>query len=118
MLKLEHNACTGASFNRYYNDFDTAPSAAYQTANVATKISYGGNDTPYTFDVCGNMLTEGSSRHFEYDAGDVLRAFYIDSGAGTEPSVFTHYLYDAGEQLRICSPIIKNLILRSESSQL
>lgn len=83
---------------RYFDNYDNNPirrNGSSRSKNTASMINSGGSTTNYTFDDCGNILTEGSSRHFEWSYGDVLRAYRTQSGT-SEPTVFTHYLYDAG----------------------
>lgn len=50
----------------------------------------------YAYDACGNLVREDSSRRFEWDHADRMRAFAIEDGGGT--SVYVQYLYDAGGQ--------------------
>jgi RHS repeat-associated protein len=90
MLDLYHNAGTGNTFHRYFNDWNNVGSAAFGLSNLATEINYGGTTVNYTFDDNGNMLTEGGSRSFEWDYGDRMRGF----SEGT--SVQAAYLYDGG----------------------
>jgi RHS repeat-associated protein len=104
MLDLYHNAGAGNTFHRYFNDFDTAPTAAFQTSNLATKIKYGGTTVNYSFDANGNMITEGTGRAFEWDYGDRMRGF----GEGTTTAA---YLYDAGGNR------VKKVVRKSSSLQ-
>jgi RHS repeat-associated protein len=95
ILKLNHDAGVANTFNRWFNDYDTAPTAAYQTSNFATKVKYGSTTITNSFDANGNMIGEGSSRHFEWDYADQMRVYRTQT-SGVEPTVFAHYLYDAG----------------------
>ena len=49
------------------------------------------------FDVNGNLIQETTSRQFEWDHSDRLKSFRTQAGQ-SEPSVYAHYLYDAGGQ--------------------
>ena len=51
----------------------------------------------YTYDANGNLTSETTSRHFEWDHSDRMRAYRTQT-AGAEPSVHAHYLYDAAGQ--------------------
>jgi RHS repeat-associated protein len=53
----------------------------------------------YTYDLNGNMRSEGTSRHFEWNHSDEMKAFRTHT-LGAEPSVHAHYLhlYDAAGQ--------------------
>jgi RHS repeat-associated protein len=48
----------------------------------------------YSHDYTGNLTSETSSRHFEWDHSNQMRAFRIRAG-NAEPAVHAHYLYDA-----------------------
>jgi RHS repeat-associated protein len=56
------------------------------------QVGYG-----YTFDANGNMLSETTSRHFEWNHSDQMKTFRTQT-AGAEPSVYARYLYDAAGQ--------------------
>ena len=60
------------------------------------------------FDVNGNLIRENSSRHFEWDHSDQMRVFRTQT-AGAEPTVYAHYLYDAGGQR------VKKLVRKGEN---
>ena len=64
------------------------------TDNTLDDISVSGSPTPFTYDANGNLLTSGSSRFYDWNPKDQLSFFKIQAG-GT-PSVYAHYLYDAG----------------------
>jgi RHS repeat-associated protein len=95
MLKVNHNAGAGNTFNRWFNDYDTVLTAAYLNSNLASKVKYGSTTITNSFDGNGNMVGEGSSRHFEWDYADQMRVYRTQT-SGAEPTVFAHYLYDAG----------------------
>ena len=62
--------------------------------NRLKQIKEGGNAYKYLYDVNGNMMKESSSRHFEWDHSDQMRAFRTRT-AGSEPSLHAQYLYDS-----------------------
>ncbi|MCB9236146.1 MAG: RHS repeat-associated core domain-containing protein [Bacteroidia bacterium] len=95
ILRLQHIPNVGSTWNRYFNDYDTAPSSAYTSDNLASKVKYAGTVYNYTYDANGNLIQEGSNRLYEWDHADQLRAFYNQAGT-SEPSVYAQYLYDAG----------------------
>jgi RHS repeat-associated protein len=64
--------------------------------NKLNSIDVGSNTFSFSYDDCGNQIQENSERHFEWDYADRMRLFYNQTSSGTEPSVYTHYLYDAG----------------------
>lgn len=66
------------------------------------RLTHVGEDQPSTiqthfYDPNGNLLHETSSRHLEWDHSDRLTSFRVQAG-GSEPSAYTHYLYDAAGQ--------------------
>ncbi len=93
MLHLHHQA-SGNTFHRYLNDYSNN-AAAFELSNLATEISYGGTTVSYAFDACGNQVSEGTSRHMGWDYGDRMRTYATQVGT-SEPTVYAHYLYDAG----------------------
>jgi len=48
----------------------------------------------YSYDDAGNLKQEGSSRYFEWDHSNFMRAYYVKLG-DSEPSKYVHYLYDS-----------------------
>ncbi|HKI08449.1 MAG TPA: hypothetical protein VKA09_08645 [Nitrososphaeraceae archaeon] len=52
----------------------------------------------YAYDKSGNLIEEGSLRHFEWYHGDHVRAFYTRSGDTGASNDYTHYLYDSTGQ--------------------
>ncbi len=59
-----------------------------------------GSTFAHTFDANGNLLTEGTSRHFHWSHSDRLLAFRIQAGAGPA-SIEAVYAYDAtGSRVR------------------
>jgi RHS repeat-associated protein len=85
MLRLEHHNGSGG-FTRVFT---------VETDNNRLRLMEIG-ETPYayTFDANGNMRSEATSRHFEWNHSDQMKAFRRQT-AGAEPSVHAHYLYDA-----------------------
>jgi hypothetical protein len=68
-------------------------------ANHATHV---GDDDPavpstHVFDACGNLVRETTSRHFQWDHRDRLRAFRTQAAA-SEPSIHVQYFYDTSGQ--------------------
>lgn len=51
----------------------------------------------YDYDDNGNLISETTSRHFEWDHSDQLRVFRNQT-VGAEPTRHAHYLYDANGQ--------------------
>ena len=66
------------------------------------RLTHVGDDSPviaqtHFYDVNGNLKRETTSRHFEWDHSDRMRAYRTQT-EGAEPSVHAHYLYDVGGQ--------------------
>jgi RHS repeat-associated protein len=90
MLDLYHDGTIANRFHRVFKGYDAGSNPnPYSTSNLATEIAYGGTTVNYGFDACGNMVSEGSSRSFEWDYGDRMRGF-------SEGTTTAAYLYDAG----------------------
>ncbi len=91
MLRLKHRNKNGG-FTREF----TVGTAN----NRLRRMEIGDADYDYTFDASGNMSSETTSRHFEWNHSDQMKAFRTQTG-GAEPSVHAHYLYDAaGERVK------------------
>jgi RHS repeat-associated protein len=75
--------------------------------NQLTHVCDNSPAAPQThfFDANGNLTSETTSRHFEWDHSDRMRVFRTQTD-NTEPSLYAQYLYDAGGQR------IKKLIRR------
>src|SRR5262245_8663115 len=87
LLRLEH---TGrGAFTRV---FDADPAS-----NRLQHLQVGQHGYDYTFDANGNVTSETTSRHFDWNHADQLTAFRTQTD-GAEPSVHAHYLYDAAGQ--------------------
>lgn len=68
--------------------------------NKLEEVEIGLNSYNFTYDVCGNQLTENITRQFEWDAGNRLILFKNQTGS-SEPSVIAQYLYDsAGNRVK------------------
>ncbi|SHF57127.1 RHS repeat-associated core domain-containing protein [Fodinibius roseus] len=69
--------------------------------NRLSTLRIGNSDSErrydYSYDACGNLIRENSERHFEWDHSNRMKAFRTQPG-DAEPSVYVHYLYDAGGQ--------------------
>ncbi|MDP3928695.1 MAG: RHS repeat-associated core domain-containing protein, partial [Bacteroidota bacterium] len=97
IAELAHTA--NNSSNNFTREFN-------YSNNLLDSIAVGGNTYNFNYDTCGNMTRENSERFFECfahrsrakegDYADRLRLYYNQSGGSTEPSVITHYMYDAG----------------------
>ena len=85
--ELQHVA-SGGNFTRTFNYEDPA-------TNKLSSIDIGANNYSFGYDICGNMQSEDTNRHFVYDYADRLKAFYLQAST-EEPSQYTQYFYDAG----------------------
>lgn len=89
MLRLEHRNDPAGGFVRQFT---------METANNRLReLNVSNSAYSYTFDANGNMRSEATSRHFEWNHSDQMKAFRTQT-AGAEPSVHAHYLYDAAGQ--------------------
>jgi RHS repeat-associated protein len=84
-VRLEHRNDTGG-FRRTF--------AVEPGSNRVHRVDTGDLEIDYTFDANGNMRSETTSRHFEWDHLDQLKTFRTQTD-GAEPSVHAHYLYGA-----------------------
>jgi len=92
LLQLQHQNVTGTAFNRVYN-LETVN-------NRMTSMQIGQTAFAYTFDVNGNMLSETTARHFDWNYADQMKVFRTQTD-GAEPSVYAQYLYDlAGRRVK------------------
>ena len=88
LLRLEHRN----GFGGFTREFTV------ETANNRLRrMQIGVNGYDYAFDANGNMRSETTSRHFEWNHSDQMKAFRTQT-EGAEPSVHAHYLYDAAGQ--------------------
>ncbi len=88
MLRLEHRNEPGG----FTRDFTVETASNRLRELKVSNSTYG-----YTFDANGNMRSEATSRNFEWNHSDQMKAFRTQT-AGAEPSVHAHYLYDAAGQ--------------------
>ena len=63
-------------------------------SNRLERMTVGNTPYGYTFDANGNLTGETTSRHFQWNHVNRLRAFATQT-EGAQPSVHTQYLYDA-----------------------
>ncbi len=90
IVQMRHTAQNGGgSFTR---DFALVPGN-----NRLATVTIGATPYGYAYDANGNLESEGTSRHFEWDHADRMRVYRTQTG-NAEPSVHAHYLYDAGGQ--------------------
>ena len=88
MLRLKHANGTD-EFTREFT--------VETTANRLRRMEVRGDGYNYHLDDNGNMRSEATSRHFEWNHADRMKAFRIQT-EGAEPTVHAHYLYDAAGQ--------------------
>src|SRR5690606_14425986 len=88
LTQLQHTATNG-SFTRSY--------PLVSGTNRLEKMAVGATDYDIAYDATGNITSETTSRHLEWDYASRLRV-YRTQVTGSEPSVHAHYLYDAGGQ--------------------
>jgi RHS repeat-associated protein len=87
MLQLTHAADSG--FTRSFT--------VEAGSNRLHSMHIGAQSCDYEYDPNGNMRAETTSRHYEWNHVDQLKAFTTQT-AGAEPSVHAQYLYDATGQ--------------------
>jgi RHS repeat-associated protein len=95
MLELRHTAGVPGNVGGFTRDFTLRPGT-----NQLERLTIGSNpNSPftYTYDDNGNMISETTSRHFEWEHSDQMKVFRNQMNS-SEPSVHAHYLYDAGGQ--------------------
>ena len=91
LLELDHAATDESRRHGFIRRFEHRG-----TTNQLAAATTGGITFTYLQDDNGNTIRETTTRHFEWDHSDRLSAFRVQAGA--EPSLHTHYLYDAGGQ--------------------
>jgi RHS repeat-associated protein len=64
----------------------------------------------HSYDACGNLTSETTSRRFEWDYTDRLRGFRVQPQPGAAASVQAQYLYDAAGQR------VKKLVLKQDGT--
>lgn len=88
LLKLAHHAGTGG-FTRTYQ----IPPGG----NQATGMTIGTTTYKYGYDACGNMLSETTSRFFEWNHANQLATFRNQTPKA-EPTLYAEYRYDTAGQ--------------------
>jgi RHS repeat-associated protein len=88
MLRLEHHNNQGG----LTRDFTVE-----EVNNRLRRMQIGQATFDYAFDDNGNMRSETTSRHFEWNHSDQMKVFRTQT-QGAEPSVHAHYFYDAAGQ--------------------
>ena len=86
LRQLRHGA-SGGAFTRVL--------ALAPDANRLASVTVGDKSYNYAYDDSGNMTGENASRHFEWDHSNRMRVYRTQVGEA-EPTVYVHYLYDAG----------------------
>ena len=88
MTRLRHNGGPGG-FTRNF--------VIVRGGNRLAEMGVGGAVFAYTYDASGNLISETTARHFEWDHSDQMRV-YRTQIEDAEPSVHAHYLYDTDGQ--------------------
>ena len=89
---LEHD--TPLAAGAYTRTFTIAPGS-----NRLQALTIGATSSPYSYDSCGNLLTEATNRFFEWDHADRLATFRDQAGPQTATK-YAQYRYDAtGERV-------------------
>lgn len=96
IMELKH-VNNGTGFTRV---FDMASGNNRLNTMTITSDQPASTQYAYAYDANGNMSQETTSRHFEWDHVDRMKAFRTQAGT-SEPSVHAHYLYDsAGKRVK------------------
>jgi RHS repeat-associated protein len=61
--------------------------------NQLQNVQIGLTTYAFTYDACGNQLTETTSRHWEWDDKNMARCFYVEASGNV--TQYTQYLYNA-----------------------
>jgi RHS repeat-associated protein len=93
--QLQHQAANGA-FNRLFA-FSNPSDLPVPIDNRLATMTIGQTISKYLYDDGGNLVQENTSRHFEWDHSDRMRAYRTQPG-NAEPSVYAQYLYDSAGQ--------------------
>ncbi|HEX3979035.1 MAG TPA: SpvB/TcaC N-terminal domain-containing protein [Solirubrobacteraceae bacterium] len=91
LTKLSHS--TGANGGTYSRVFTLAP-----VGNKVQRVTQLGTDFQETYDACGNLVTETTSRISEWDHANRLVTYRTQAAVGSEPSVYAQYRYQADGQ--------------------
>lgn len=92
LIQLLHQA-GGHGFTRNLNP--AADNNRLTSVVISDQIS---QRYDYAYDSNGNMTGEASSRHFEWNHSDQMKAFRTQAPGAAAPSIRAQYLYDAGGQ--------------------
>jgi RHS repeat-associated protein len=88
ILRLDHRNGSGAFTRAFTVEAEN---------NRLRRMQIGATAYAFVFDASGNMRSEATSRHFEWNHADQMKAFRTQTD-GAEPSVHAHYLHDANGQ--------------------
>lgn len=88
LLKLTHRAGTGGVTRTY---------KIASGGNRATEMIVGATTYGYTYDACGNVVSETSSRLFEWNHAGKLATFRNQT-PNSQPSIYVEYRYDTTGQ--------------------
>src|SRR5262249_10144027 len=88
ILRLEHGNGAGGFARKFSME---------AANNRLRRVQIGADPYEYAFDDNGNMGSETTSRHFDWNHSDQMKVFRTQT-EGAEPSVHAHYLYDAAGQ--------------------
>jgi RHS repeat-associated protein len=114
LVTMRHDSAAGATWTRHFGVGGLTPAQWQQEwqarLNAAgpwpnppgNPLTHVGDDQPgvpqtHDFDANGNLTSETTSRHFEWDHSDRMRGFRVQAGAGP-PSLQAQYLYDGRGQ--------------------
>ncbi len=86
LAEMKHSAQSG-DFTREY--------IVSALSHRLEKTLIGKTAYDVTYDASGNLMTETTSRHFEWDYANRMSVFRTQV-AGSEPSIHAHYLYGSG----------------------
>src|SRR5208282_2789364 len=67
-------------------------------SNQVSALATGSTSYGYGYDASGNMLSETTSRHFEWNHAGQLATFRTQAAPTSEPSVYAEYRYDSAGQ--------------------
>ncbi|HYJ88406.1 MAG TPA: SpvB/TcaC N-terminal domain-containing protein, partial [Pyrinomonadaceae bacterium] len=100
-LKQFSHRANGASFVRKFS--------LVAGTNRLDTLNVGATALTYSYDSSGNLVSETSTRHFEWDHSNRLRVFR-NQVTGVQPSVYAQYLYDSQDQR------VKKLVRKQDGS--
>ncbi len=99
---VRHFGMAGRRPNEWATEWPSHNHTSSWTNPPGNATTHVGDDDPatpqtHTYDANGNLVRETSTRHFEWNHSDQLKAFRTQAG-NAEPSVHAQYLYDASGQ--------------------